>query len=139
MRVLSPSEPPVRVPPSQVKPVPFAVVGVLRRLLPPVPAVTAVTVTVSATLPASRTTATGLTIPIFTATPVLTERLKPVASTVTVYAPGCRAATSKVPSPVVVIGGDVVPVASFFTVTVAPEMIPPLASVTVPLNVPVVA
>src|SRR5436309_1331433 len=50
--VLSPLVPAVRVLPAQVKPVPFARVGEVPMVLPPVPAVTAVTVTLLVSLEA---------------------------------------------------------------------------------------
>src|SRR6266851_1962889 len=76
---------------------------------------------------------------IFTSTPVRALVLKPeVGATVTVYFPGGRSGITKIPSPPVVNCFSI-PVASFFAVTVAPEMTPPFGSVTVPVIEPVVA
>jgi hypothetical protein len=74
-----------------------------------------------------------------TSTPVTIFRVKPdVGATVTVYLPGGKLGTVKLPSLPVTYEASV-PVASFFTVIVAPETICPLGSVMVPFNVPVVA
>jgi hypothetical protein len=66
-----------------------------------------------------------------------TARLKPFASTVIVYLPGCRAGTSNAPCSL-----DstlrAAPVAMLATVMVAPATTAPVGSVTVPLILPVV-
>src|SRR4051794_34904451 len=90
--------------------------------------------------PASRVTACSRLLPTSTTTLDVTDFLKLGASTVIVYVAGVRLGTEYTPSSLVVTVRTNV---SFFvgsrTVTVAPATVAPFASLTVPVNEPVVS
>jgi hypothetical protein len=74
--------------------------------------------------------------PWFTTIPVISQEANPWAEIVTVYEPGIKAVTTNNPAESVLVV-RVSPEASFFTMTVAPEMRASVGSVAMPVIVPV--